>query len=254
MIPFPPCFQITPLAGDENPDDNTYELTQIIVNSQDPNDKLVNQGAEIYQSEVGNYLDYTVRFQNVGTASAINVRVDDALSANLDWDTFRILGASHAYELEIIDGNQVSFIFDGINLPSVNTDPEGSNGYIAFQIRSLSTLSVGDSVENLANIFFDFNPPIETNTVTTTVVENLGVAEMSLDLLIAVYPNPVSEVLQIQIADGIQLQQLTLYSVIGKAVMFSSEKSMDVSAISEGIYFLRIQTSEGSLVKKIVKH
>ena len=245
--------QVMPDANDISPEDNVYTLLQIIVNSQDPNDKLVTQGAEIYQAEVGNYLDYIVRFQNIGSASAINVRVDDELSANLDWDTFRILSTSHEYRLEIIDGNQVSFIFDGINLPSVNTDPEGSNGYIAFQVRSLETLTVGDSVENSANIFFDFNPPIETNTVTTIVVENLGVTELPLDQLIEVYPNPVSEELRIQLADGVHLHQVTLYSMLGESLIFSSEKSIDVSSFSEGIYFLRIQTSEGTIIKKVIK-
>lgn len=170
---------ITNVNGDDVLGNNISELDEVIVNSFDPNDKQVLQGAYILEEEVGDYLDYLVRFQNTGTADAINVVITDELSDNLNWGSLRMLEASHDYRVEITNGNDVSFIFDDINLPPEEQDEEGSNGFVAFQIRTIEDLSaegsstsdMGDTIENTAYIYFDFNEPIITNTVITTVSE-----------------------------------------------------------------------------------
>lgn len=108
---------VTPNADDFTPNDNTFELAQTIVNSFDPNDKRVLQGEEIFESQTNEYLNYIIRFQNTGTASAIKVKVKDVLNENLDWNTFQMVSASHNYKVTIKDGNQVEFTFDNINLP-----------------------------------------------------------------------------------------------------------------------------------------
>ena len=244
---------INPISGDENSLDNVFSLEQTIVNSQDPNDKQVMQGSEIYVDEVGRYLDYIVRFQNVGTADAINVRVDDLLSENLNWNTFRPLSSSHEYQVEILDGNQVSFIFDDIYLPSEDSDPEGSQGYVAFQVRSLETLSIGDVVVNSANIFFDFNDPILTNTVITTVVDDLGISAFILNSKVNLTPNPVSESLTISVSENITFKKAIVYSILGEKLIETSGKNIHFSNLPTGIYFVDIETDQGSISKKIVK-
>jgi len=244
---------INPISGDENPLDNVYTLEQTIVNSQDPNDKQVMQGIEIYADEVGNYLDYMVRFQNVGTADAINVRVDDLLSENLNWNTFRPLSSSHEYRIEILDGNQVSFIFDDIYLPSEDSDPEGSQGYIAFQVRSLETLSIGDVVINGANIFFDFNAPIETNTVTTIVVEDLSINDNIINK-IKIFPNPTKGILNIE-ANGLIMEDITILNLQGIVLKNTSNKNeIDVSNLTTGIYFIQLSVEGKTITKKFIKN
>lgn len=244
---------INPVSGDENSIDNVYHFEQIIVNSQDPNVKQVMQGAEIYEVEIGNYLDYIVRFQNVGTASAINVRVDDVLSNKLNWNTLRPLSSSHSYRVEILDGNQVSFIFDDINLPAEADDPEGSNGYIAFQVKTKSDLLLGDTVTNTANIYFDFNDAVITNTVSTQVVENLGITDTNLEAKISLIPNPVSETLNISFSENISFQKAKVYSILGEKIIETTEQQIDLSNFTSGIYFVEVATSQGSITKKVVK-
>lgn len=244
---------IYPITDDVTPNNNSINFKQDLVNSYDPNDKQVVQGAEIFEETVGDYLDYIIRFQNTGTADAINVRVDDVLSENLDWNTFRMLSASHEYRVEITSGNEVSFIFDNINLPPEVSDPEGSNGFIAFQIRTDDTLEIGDSVNNTASIFFDFNAPIITNTVTTTVVEPLSVSESTLSNEVSIYPNPTSEILSINASEGVVVESAMVYSILGEQLVVSSEKNINVSTLSEGIYFITIKTNQGRITKKIVK-
>ncbi|WP_432412851.1 DUF7619 domain-containing protein [Rasiella sp. SM2506] len=193
---------VVPQLIDANPGDNEYSLTQILVNSQDPNDKTVNQGETIAIEAVGDYLEYVVRFQNIGTASAINVRIEDELSSKLNWETFRVLSASHDYRLEITDGDNVDIIFENINLPSVNDDPEGSNGYVAFQVKSLSNLVLGDIIDNEANIFFDFNAPIITNTVQTTISDLIPPLASCMDIEVFLDENGMVSINASQIDDG----------------------------------------------------
>lgn len=244
---------ITPVASDEIPEDNTYVLTAEYVNSQDPNDKIVQEGTDIFENQVGEFLNYIVRFQNIGSAEAINVRVDDLLDENLNLNSFRALSSSHEYQLEITGNNNVSFIFDGINLPSVDVDEEGSNGFIIYQIRTNNDLEIDDSVSNRANIFFDFNAPIVTNTVTTTVVEPLAIDEFDIVNSIKVFPNPVLDILSVELLDTIEMSHLIVYSLLGEELLVSKQTTLDFSKYSKGIYFVKVITRHGNFTKKIIK-
>jgi|GEM_PF-2731043 len=155
---------------DNTPADNTFALEQEIVNSYDPNDKRVLEGEWIYEEQTDGYLNYIIRFQNTGTASAITVRIEDILHENLDWTTLMPVSASHNYRVQITDGNHVEFIFDDINLPHEEADEEGSNGFIAYKIKPVAGIQAGDIMSGNASIYFDFNLPIITNTVTTEVI------------------------------------------------------------------------------------
>ncbi len=149
------------LAEDDNPLDNDFRLYHEVVNSFDPNDKTCLEGDFMTPDKVGNYLTYKIRFENTGTAPARNIAIVDTIDTEVfDMMTLRPLDGSHPFETEI-DGNVVSFIFDGIYLPF---DDENNDGYVVFEIKTLETLELDDSIENTAEIFFDFNWPIVTNT------------------------------------------------------------------------------------------
>ena len=158
---------------DINEADNLFTLDQIVIGAYDPNDISVREGVEILPEETSEYLHYLIRFQNTGNASAINVRVENKLDYNLDPGTLELEGLSHDYRVEIVNNNMVSFIFDNINLPDSLSNEPASHGYIAYRIKPISDIALGDSIHNTASIYFDFNEPIITNTVTTTVVEPL---------------------------------------------------------------------------------
>ena len=167
-------------SQEETPEDNTFVLTQTTIGSYDPNDKTVLEGQQIAIADIDNYLHYVVRFQNTGTASAINVRIEDVLDANLDWSTFSPIAMSHDGTVEITDDNHVAFLFNNINLPHEDADAEGSNGYISFKIKPKSDTPVGTIIKGKAAIYFDFNPPIITNEVTTEIVDEIALTIKSV--------------------------------------------------------------------------
>ncbi|MDC8000633.1 T9SS type A sorting domain-containing protein [Aequorivita todarodis] len=247
---------INPISSDINPDNNVADLNQIIVNSYDPNDKQVAQGVSIFIEEASEYLDYVVRFQNTGTANATTVKISDQLSDNLNWNTVRTLSSSHDYRVEIRNDNEVYFIFENIDLPPESTDPEASKGYIAFQVLPMLDLQIGDFVNNTANIFFDFNPPIITNTVTTTIIDELSVPENSWKEL-SLFPVPTKG--NVSIKYNGTIQQIDIYNELGQLLLKQFNPNgiyfIETEKLSNGIYFVKLRDDKAKeTVKKLIKN
>jgi uncharacterized repeat protein (TIGR01451 family) len=149
-------------------DTTNNNLTQCfnVVNSYDPNDKSVYPTQ--LQPGVNNWLTYNINFQNTGNTDAIDIFITDTLDAKLDWSTFELLSYSHLPLVQLYNTGIIKFNYPKIYLPdSTNNEPE-SHGYLQFRIKSKNTLLPGDVINNKANIYFDFNPPIITNTATAT--------------------------------------------------------------------------------------
>lgn len=243
---------VNPVSGDAAPDDNVFELNQVAVNSFDPNDKQVLEGYQVLIENADKYLHYVVRFQNMGTASAINVRVQDALDEKLDWTTLKVLDASHAMETQLVNGT-IDFIFDNINLPTAASDPEGSQGFVAFKVKPLPTIQLDDVVANAADIYFDFNAAIVTNTVFTKFVDVLGVSDYET-LKVVAYPNPANDILNIQAE--VPISSIEIMNVLGQTLLTSKGNSnreqIDISGLSAGNYFVKVVVGDGSRVLRVV--
>lgn len=82
----------------------------------------------------------------------------------------------------------------------------------------------------------------------------LGVLE-SLENLISIYPNPTTDSVTIDLPSSIEVLDLELYDVLGNDMNAVFEGgTVDMNALSRGVYLMRIVTSDGSLVKKIIKN
>lgn len=244
---------INPISGDNTENDNVFELNQTVIGSYDPNDILVLEGNQILIDDADEYLHYIIRFQNTGTADAINVRVDNILDDKLDWTTMQLESSNHSNRVEIRDGNKVSFIFDGIYLPDSTNDEPNSHGFIAYKIKPISDVIVGDILPNQADIFFDFNPAITTNMVTTEITNPLSTDEYFVSKFY-IYPNPTTGTLNINSKS--QISNLEIYNNVGQKVLSNNnKKSIDVSSLSTGLYFIKIKDANGALeTKKFVKN
>jgi len=232
---------------------NTAPLAQSVVNSFDPNDKTCLQGKNIDPSQVGEYLDYLIRFENTGTASAINVRIKDVIdTSKFDISSLVPLNASHEYYTSITNGNEVAFHFDNINL---DFNDATNDGYVLFKVRTQSALVDGDSFDNTAQIYFDFNFPIITNTETVTIMSTAGTMD-TLDKSIKFYPNPASDFMSISSAN--LLQNAAIVDMSGRIVSQisftgnSREQRVSLSNLSSGIYFVTINSERGQKIEKLV--
>jgi uncharacterized repeat protein (TIGR01451 family) len=158
--------QITAFWLEKGPDNYDFDCREII-GSFDPNQKTaVPIGAGFdHAIEANQPFFYTINFQNTGTDTAFRVALHDVLSANFDAATFRPLSASHPFSWEINGTDTLDVLFLPILLPDSNVNEPASHGFFSFEINQKSDLPDGTVFENMAEIVFDFNPPILTNLV-----------------------------------------------------------------------------------------
>lgn len=240
------------LQDDISPNNNSLQYNQTIVGSYDPNDMLVLEGEEVHIDNSSDYLHYIIRFQNTGNYFAERVLITTILDEKLDWETIEIESFSHSNRVEIIDGSIVNFIFDAIYLPAVTANEEESNGFVTFKIKPKSTVVVDDTISAEADIYFDYNPPITTNEVTTTFVAFLDISEPELNP-ITVYPNPVSSLLYIKNID--ENYKVEVYNTLGLLISTVENNSiLDFTNLTTGIYIVRITNESGKAqVVKVIK-
>jgi uncharacterized repeat protein (TIGR01451 family) len=243
-------------AGDINLNNNTSSLSQTIVGSYDPNDKAESHGPQIQHStfSANDYLTYTIRFENTGTAEAINIRVDDVLNADLDETTVRMVAASHPYVLDRV-GSNLTWRFNGINLePSIPGNSVIGHGYIVFQVKPKSGYVIGDVIPNTAYIYFDFNPAIVTNTWTTEFVLQLSNPDFAFHDF-DYYPNPVKN--SLTISSESTIDTIEIYSVLGQKVtsikVNDIQAEINVSELTRGLYFVKATSSGQEKTVKIIK-
>ncbi|MBK7807130.1 MAG: T9SS type A sorting domain-containing protein [Saprospiraceae bacterium] len=227
--------------SESTPSDNTFKLSQTVVNSNDPNDKTCLQGQKINPELVGKYVDYIIRFENLGTAEAVNVTIRDVIDLKtFDINSLKPTDASHPFETKISDGNVVEFIFENINLPY---DDANNDGYIAFRIKTLPTLVLGDSLKNLADIYFDYNFPIRTNEAKTTVALSVSATDrISSD--VKIFPNPVKDILQIS-TDKVWTKA-EIYDIAGRILrsLPLNGSAIDVSNLKSGTYIILLRNGD----------
>lgn len=238
---------INPIAGDETPLDNSFTLDQIVIGSYDPNNVVCLQGAEVSTTYIGDYLHYVINFENTGTAAAENVVVTMEIDpTDFDRNTLQILSASHEMQA-VINGNIAEFHFQSIDLDT------GGHGNILFKIKTNGNLLDTDEVGVEANIYFDYNFPILTNEALTSFT-TLGVDGYDLSQ-IAVYPNPASDIVNIQSTSTIN--SITIYDVQGRKIQATKVNSqtteVNIAGLNSGIYFFSIETDNGRSMKKVLK-
>jgi hypothetical protein len=234
-------------ADDINLENNSFSNSQIIVGSYDPNDKMESHGGRIFidDYDADDYLYYTIRFQNEGTASAEFVIIEDVLDAQIDESTLEMVSASHNYVMTRMD-NQVSWDFRNINLPPASVNESGSMGYVTFRVQLNPGIVLGDVVPNTASIFFDFNPPIITNTFNTEFVAPLSTTTFANGNF-AMYPNPAHSTVEISLQNtNDKIEMIRIFDVMGKQIQSiktsTSVQTVDVSELARGIYMVEITT------------
>jgi len=82
--------------------------------------------------------------------------------------------------------------------------------------------------------------------------EVLGISDEFVVKNFSIYPNPVSTNLYIQITNELEFISVSLFDYLGKSVLKSTKTMLDVSSLSEGMYFLKVETDKGIGIKKVI--
>lgn len=153
----------------------TAEWASVLACAYDPNDKLVDPkgygtyGAVPIDQDV---MDYTIRFQNTGNAPAVDVVLRDQLVDAIEPSRLQVLGYSHVPTMVAVEpSGEVVVRFNGIQLPDSGASFTASQGFIKFRVGLVEGLPNYTEVVNTAEIYFDNNEPVITNSTRTTLVD-----------------------------------------------------------------------------------
>lgn len=238
-------------TSDQTPLDNIFNLNQTVINSFDPNDKTCLNGTVVTTDKIGEYVYYKIRFENTGTANANHITITDNIDlSKFDIESIMPLESSHNYRMSV-SGNKAEFLFEYINLPFPPSNLR--SGYVVFKIKTKSTLVVGNTFSNSANIYFDYNFPIVTNNYTTIIQNSLGIQENELINDISIYPNPVKDILNFKTEQNVIKAEV--YDIAGRILSSNSvsENKIDMSELKTGNYILKLYTEKGIMNTKIIK-
>uniref|UniRef100_UPI00404B1E0A leucine-rich repeat protein n=1 Tax=Flavobacterium sp. TaxID=239 RepID=UPI00404B1E0A len=66
------------------------------------------------------------------------------------------------------------------------------------------------------------------------------------------YPNPTSDILTIELQNGLELQNVNFYNILGQLVKTSNTITTNVSELAKGNYFVEVLTNEGKATKTVI--
>ena len=163
----------------------------------------------------------------------------------------------------ITNGNVAEFRFNNIMLPDSLTDPIGSNGFVKFRVKYISSVPLFTSIDNFADIYFDYNEAIRTDTastyfttVTAEVSENVEIKNLK------VYPNPTNNELNFIFNKVESLDaSVRVYSLAGTVLtqqIFNNsateiKSSVQLGNYASGIYFVEFFDGKNTQQVKVIK-
>ncbi len=137
--------------------------------SADPNHLTLNPSG--YVNKLSSNISATIHFENLknATAPAHNITVKLYIKGKVNPNTVIIWNTDHPeafknYTVEYNDTYTVVTVrFVNINLPP-NKDPPEGEGSVTILFSPAKNLVSGDIIEAFADVYFDYNKPVRTNT------------------------------------------------------------------------------------------
>lgn len=97
------------------------------------------------------------------------------------------------------------------------------------------------------------------STFSNGIENKIAVLATELDesIKVSIFPNPAADELRIDLPAGITFKEANFYSANGSNVMnldkLSNNNSLNIRQLERGLYSIKIQTSKGSVVRKIIR-
>lgn len=139
------------------------------------------------------------------------------------------------------DPDLLYFIFDFDNLPILESicmdDDEVYNlNYTDYNSNENVLIYTGENCDVLTEV-----PPLNVDSFES--------------LSFKIYPNPTQNSFSISTSSSVNISKVTIYNSIGQHLKsFSTDKSnFDISDFMSGIYFVKIETDQGSINERIIK-
>jgi len=163
----------------------------------------------------------------------------------LDTNDFNDFGEASAicctYGTVDQDGFWMRIDLDPILLPYINR-------WATTQIKLVYNIADTDRYFEFSNDINDIQLDVTYQTAP------LSVNEVESNTDISIYPNPAND--EVTITNVKPNTQVTIFDLNGKAIsqeILNGNQSLSINYLQSGIYFIRIKTEKGIVVKKLVK-
>lgn len=92
---------------------------------------------------------------------------------------------------------------------------------------------------------------ISLDAFTTT----LSADEFELQELVSIYPNPAKDFVNVNLSGNVQIERVNVYNMLGAVQSVELiNGQIDLSKLNGGVYFIEVQTSSGTVVKRVIKN
>ena len=115
---------------------------------------------------------------------------------------------------------------------------------------SISLSSNGNIVIGSAR-FNDGNGENSGHVRVFDLSQVLNFSSLSLSQF-SLYPNPAQNQVTIQLQEGLELNEATIYNTLGQFISTSKDKIINTSHLSSGMYLLEIETNQGKATKQFI--
>lgn len=232
-----------------------------IVGSCDPNAKEIavsyNGFKKMENGLPTDTLSYMIRFQNTGTFAATSVIIRDTLPSFVDPASVEVGAASHPFSFRIYGQGILEWTFDNIVLPDSSANELASHGFVKFNIKQKANNPTGTIIKNFANIIFDYNNAVLTDTavfnVPQVITQIAKINENNNDMVI--YPNPNNGIFNVAISLSLKNSSLKIFNITGELVFIKNQidelNTINLENQASGLYFIQISNNNYIITSKI---
>lgn len=150
------------------------------------------------------------------------------------------------------DGTTSKIYKEGVLISSTAANWITANNSNIFRLGLTEQGSIGffsGAIDDLKIYNYALNQADVTSLYNTNALSTTSFSKNNLEA--SIYPNPANDLLNIQMEKELKLA--TIYTVLGNQVLSSTDKQINVSSLSSGNYFVRIEAVDGAVTtQKII--
>ncbi|MGO2295138.1 MAG: T9SS type A sorting domain-containing protein [Psychroflexus halocasei] len=123
-----------------------------------------------------------------------------------------------------------------------------SNGQFCIKVTDEAAATAGTGVYSSWNITAINNPYLFSETCALNTIE-------FNQELVSIYPNPANDILNIE-AKNVKFTSIKVFSFQGQLVKVFNNldmKTLDVSDLKKGLYYITLKSDRGDMIKKFIK-
>ena len=251
---------LSSIPGDIDLSNNSDQSLSLAISSLDPNNKqgIPNGIVSIDSIQAGLWIDYIIRFQNIGNDTAFAVTIIDTLSSFLDLSTLQVVSSSHPYLFTLYPSRLAEINFPDIMLPDSSVNYDLSNGFFRYRIKARQDLFTEQIILNKAYIYFDYNDPEVTNCTSLEIQDATGISEFNLNSDYQIFPNPSQTGFTLTNKhDLIKEATISLLNYSGSIVYQKPVSTLpiyiDTTQLPSGVYTCVIKSAKKTNFIKVVK-